>query len=216
MKDFFIYGHTHHERLLTALSQHFTLVLTTLLLSIVLAALITAALYKRPKVGEYVQASLSALYSVPSLALFALCIPLLGIGRSTAIVVLTAYNQFLLVRNFTAGLAEVDRGVIEAAQSLGFNRLQAFAYVQLPLAAPVFIAGIRLAAISTISIATIASLIDAGGLGTLIFDGLRMRNLVLLLWATLLAAVLALSANAALTWLERSFPHIRNKEKTNS
>jgi osmoprotectant transport system permease protein len=206
MHSFLTFGYAQHERLLTALGQHFTLVALTLLLSIILAAIISAALLKAPKVGEYVQASLSAFYSVPSLALFALCIPFLGIGRSTAIVVLVAYNQFLLVRNFTAGMAEIDPGLIEAAHSLGFSRLQAFIYVQLPLAAPVFIAGIRLATISTISIATIASVIDAGGLGVLLFEGLRMGNLDMLLWATLLATALALCSNAALTWLEGTFP----------
>ena len=180
-----------------------------------LAAIITAALDerqlrarfrprpKKSKLGEYVQSSLAALYSVPSLALFALMIPLLGIGATTAIVVLVAYNQYLLVRNFTAGMASVDRGLVEAARSLGCSKWTTFVHVQLPLAAPVFIAGIRLAAISTIGIATIASVIDAGGLGTLMFQGLRTGNLNQLLWATILAAGLALIANGALTGAER-------------
>ncbi|MCL2403249.1 MAG: ABC transporter permease, partial [Coriobacteriia bacterium] len=181
------------------------LTLVALLLSILFAALITAVLHKIPKVGEYVQGSLSALYSVPSLALFALSIPLFGIGQTTAIIVLVAYNQFLLVRNFAAGLAQVDPGLTEAARSLGLTQLQVFTYIQLPLAMPVFIAGIRLATISTIGIATIASLIDAGGLGVLLFSGLRTGNLNQLLWATLLAAALALFANVLLTGIERFF-----------
>jgi len=207
MSDFLSFGLAQHERLLAALGQHVVLVLIALALSVILAVLVTAFLYRNSKAGEYVQGFLSALYSVPSLALFALCIPLLGIGQTTAIIVLVAYNQFLLVRNFTAGLAGIDPGLIEASHSLGLNRLQTFIHVQLPLAVPVFIAGIRLAAISTIGIATIASLIDAGGLGVLLFSGLRTGNLDLLLWATLLAAVLALFANVLLAGIERLFKH---------
>ncbi|MCL2745517.1 MAG: ABC transporter permease [Coriobacteriia bacterium] len=213
MDSFLSYGIDQHERLLTALWQHVTLVAITLALSIVIAALITALVYRNPKVREYVQGSLSAFYAVPSLALFALSIPLLGIGETTAIVVLVAYNQFMLVRNFIAGLAEIDNGLVEAARSLGLNRLQTFIHVQLPLAAPVFIAGIRLAVISTISIATIASLIDAGGLGDLLFLGLRTNNLDMLLWATLLAAAFALVSGAALTGIERLFA--RNRQEQN-
>jgi len=215
VNDFLLYGLNQHERLLNALWQHITLVFIALIVSIVLAGLITTFLYRLSKMrgraaalsrlGEYVQGALSALYAVPSLALFALCIPLLGIGQNTAIVVLVVYNQFLLVRNFTAGLTEIDDGLVEAARSLGLNRLQTFVHVQLPLAMPVFIAGIRLATVSTISIATIASLIDAGGLGDLLFIGLRTNNLDMLLWATLLAALLALIASGLLTLVENMF-----------
>jgi len=215
VRDFLLYGFQQHERLLSALWQHITLVFIALGLSIILAGLITALLYRLSKIrgraafmnrlGEYVQSALSALYAVPSLALFALCIPLLGIGQNTAIIVLVAYNQFLLVRNFTAGLAGIDDGLVEAARSLGLNRRQTFVHVQLPLAMPVFIAGVRLAAISTISIATIASLIDAGGLGDLLFVGLRTNNLDMLLWATLLAAILALIVSGLLTLAENMF-----------
>ena len=187
-----------------------------------LAAIITAALDARQlqvrfrarpgnsKMSQHVQSFLAALYSVPSLALFALMIPLMGIGPTTAIVVLVAYNQYLLVRNFSAGLASVDRGLVEGARSLGCSKWTTFVHVQLPLAAPVFIAGIRIAAISTIGIATIASLIDAGGLGTLMFQGLRTGNLNQLLWATVLAAGLALIANAGLNAAQKLFARDRS------
>ncbi|MCL2606317.1 MAG: ABC transporter permease [Coriobacteriia bacterium] len=205
MSSFLTFGIERSEQLATAFGEHIVLVVITLLVSVVLAAALTAALRKVARIAEYVQAALSALYSVPSLALFVLCIPLLGIGRTTAIVVLVAYNQFLLVRNFTVGLNEVDPGLVEAAQSLGMSRVQTFLYVQLPTALPVFIAGIRLATISTIGIASIAAVIDAGGLGVLLFSGLRTRNLDMLLWGTLLAGGLALAVNAVLSQLESRF-----------
>ncbi|MCL2525461.1 MAG: ABC transporter permease [Coriobacteriia bacterium] len=221
MIDFWHFGVANTARFATATGQHLSLVITAVLLSILLAALITAGIdalqnnrqlksngrtpHAAHKLAESVQSSLAALYAVPSLALFALAIPLLGIGTATAIIVLVAYNQFLLVRNFSAGLASVDTGLYEAARSLGCTRLQAFTSVQLPLAAPILIAGVRLATISTIGIATIAALVDAGGLGALIFTGLRTNSLNLLLWATLLTMLLALFANAVLSLCERLF-----------
>ena len=219
MQTFIDFGTSNIDRLATALWQHVSLVLLAVGISIVLAALITAILHRLShnrittprlnrtgkKATEWVQGMLSALYSIPSLALFALAIPVLGIGPTTAVVVLVIYNQFLLVRNFTAGLDDVDTSMVEAARSLGLNRLQTFMYVQLPLAAPVFIAGIRIATVSTIGIATIAATIDAGGLGTLMFTGLRTSNLPMLLWATILAAGLALLVNVLLSQIEKIF-----------
>jgi len=196
------YGLSNREQLLVALLQHLTLVAVTLLASVALACVLTALIRRAPKAGEYVQGALAVLYSVPSLALFALLIPLLGIGRATALVVLVAYNQFLLVRNFNAGLDAVDPGLAAAAHSLGMTNWQTFRYIQLPLATPVFLAGIRLATVSTIGIATIAAVIDAGGLGTLLFEGLRSHNSNKLLWGTVLAATLAITANAALSGIE--------------
>ena len=189
--------------MLTALLQHIQLVSITLLISVAIATLITALIRRAPRMGEYVQGALGALYSVPSLALFALLIPLMGIGRTTALVVLVAYNQFLLVRNFDAGLDAVDPGLVEAAKSLGMPPGQTFLHVQFPMAVPVFVAGIRLAAISTIGIATIAAVIDAGGLGVLLFDGLRSRDITTLLWGTALAAGLAIMANTLLSYTEK-------------
>jgi len=200
--SFLTYGLDHRDQLLTATAQHLALVALTLLASIAIAALVTAFIRRAPKIGEYIQSTLAVLYSIPSLALFALLIPLLGIGRATALVVLVAYNQFLLVRNFNAGLDAVDPGLTAAAHSLGMTSWQTFRHIQLPLATPIFIAGIRLATVSTIGIATIAAVIDAGGLGTLLFEGLRSHNLNKLLWGTLLAATLAIGTNAALTTLE--------------
>jgi len=215
MEAFLAYGLAQQDHLIEAFGQHLVLVFVALLFSVMLAVLITTALqlaiHKNLRVGdratEYVQGFLSAIYAVPSLALFALCVPLLGIGSTTAVIVLIAYNQFFLVRNFTAGLKGIDEGLIQASRSLGMTRLQTFTHIQLPLALPTFIAGVRLAAISTIAIATIASLIDAGGLGTIIFSGLRTNNLDQLLWATLLATILAVTTNAVLTLIGKIFAY---------
>lgn len=192
-----------HDKLLAALWQHLQLVGITLLFSLVIAAALTLlALYSR-KVGEGLIQLFSVLYSIPSMALFAFFIPITGLGTTTAILVLTGYNQYLLLRNFIEGLYGVDAAVVEAAQGLGMNTLQLLVKIRLPLAQNALFTGIQLAVVSTISIATIAAMINAGGLGTVLFDGLRTLNIYKIVWGSLLCAGLALLVNGIFTLVER-------------
>ena len=142
-------------------------------------------------------------YSVPSLALLALLIPITGLGRKTAIVALVIYNQYLLLRNFLAGLDGVDSSVVEAATGMGMTHLQLLWKVQLPLAKKALIAGLRIALVSTVGIATIAASINAGGLGAILFDGLRTMNTAKILWGSLLSAALAVAIDRLLLLVER-------------
>ena len=192
----------YYDRLLNALLEHLEIVLLTLLISIALAALITLLVYKREGVANLIVQIFGSVYSIPSLALFALLIPITGLGEKTAILVLVVYNQFLLIRNFLAGLENVDKSIIEAAYGMGMSTIQVLTRVQIPLAAPLIIAGIRLAIISTIGIATIAATINAGGLGNLLFDGMRTMNNYKILWGAIFCAVIALLADGILKWIE--------------
>ncbi|MDR1043029.1 MAG: ABC transporter permease, partial [Clostridiales Family XIII bacterium] len=143
-------------------------------------------------------------YAIPSLALFALLIPVTGLGMDTAILVLVVYNQFLLIRNFIAGLDSVDPLIVEAATGMGMTPTGILTKIRLPLAFPVMLAGIHLSVISTIGIATIAAVIGAGGIGTILFDGLRTQSFAKIAWGTLLAAGLAIAANMILIAIEKS------------
>ena len=193
----------HYDKLLEALGEHFYLTFLTLLFSLLIAAVLTfAAMYSR-KLGGLLIQTFSVLYSIPSLALFALLIPVTGLGKTTAIIVLTAYNQYLLLRNFITGLYEVNPGITEAAAGLGMNNFQVLVKIRLPLAKKALFAGIQLAVVSTISIASIAAMINAGGLGTLLFDGLRTMNVNKIVWGSLLSAGLALGINAIFNLLEK-------------
>ncbi|MDR1775359.1 MAG: ABC transporter permease [Actinomycetes bacterium] len=192
----------YHEKLTTALLQHLRLLGIVLAISIVIAAVLTLLISSNRRLSNAVVGLFSALYSVPSLAFFALLIPITGIGLDTAVIVLVIYNQYLLVRNFLAGLDSVDPALIEAARGMGMTPVQILLRIKLPLAFPVIMAGIHLAVISTIGIGTIASVIDAGGLGVILFDGLRTQKIVKLLWGTVLSAGLAISANALLSGIE--------------
>ena len=113
---------------------------------------------------------------------------------------LVVYNQYILVRGFTEGLSMVDRAVLEAAAGMGMSRWQIFARVQFPLALDSMVASIQIAIISTIGIATIGATIGAGGLGSILFDGMRTQNTVKILWGTVLSVLLVLAANAILNY----------------
>lgn len=145
----------------------------------------------------------SIVYSIPSIALFALMIPVLGLGRNTAITVLVLYNQFILLRNFITGLNEVDPAIIEAAISMGMARTQVIFKVRVPLSLKPIFVGIRLALVSTIAIAIIAAFIGAGGIGTLITIGLETGNNNRILWGVILSAMLGIITNALLVFIEK-------------
>ena len=192
----------HPDKIYKPLLEHMQLVVITLLISVAIAVLLTVLSTQYQKLGQVLMNLFSVVYSIPSLALFALLIPVTGLGRTTAVVVLTAYNQYLLLRNFITGLNEVDPAVREAAAGIGLTRMQMLLKVQVPLAKKAILAGIRLAVVSTTGIGTIAASINAGGLGTLLFDGLRTMNTVKILWGSLLSAALAILLNALLKLAE--------------
>ena len=200
MIDFLL---SHPEKVITPLLEHISLTAITLAFSVLLASALTVLAVVMPVIGNMLTVVFSVVYSIPSLALFALMIPLTGLGRTTAVIVLCAYNQYLLLGNFLTGLNEVDPGVREAAKGIGMTTMQELFLVQIPLARKALFAGIRLAMVSTIGIGTIAAAINAGGLGTLLFDGLRTMNTAKILWGSLLSAVLVVSANGLLKLAEK-------------
>ena len=153
----------HPDKILIPLLETVQLTLITLVISVALAALLTILAVKFPKLGYALIQLFSMIYSIPSLAVFALLIPLTGLGKKTAIIVLVIYNQYLLLRNFVTGINEVDPAVVEAARGIGLTDMQTLFKVQVPLAKVALYAGIRLAVVSTIGISTIASAINAGG-----------------------------------------------------
>jgi len=155
------------------------------------------------KVTKIVLALLGACYSIPSMAFFAIMMPFFGLGKVGPIVVLTIYSQFILVRNILAGFNGIDSSLLEAAKGMGMSPVQIFFKVQLPLAMPVIVSGIHIASVVIIGSATIAQTVNAGGIGVLLFEGLRTQNYVKMIWGTILTAALALSVNYLLARLEK-------------
>ena len=192
----------HPEKVWEPFLQHIQLTMLTLVISVAIASVLTILAMRSVRLTELMNKVFAVMYSIPSLALFALLIPITGLGQVSAIIVLTAYNQYLLLRNFTTGLREADPAATEAALGIGMTDWEILTRVQVPLARKAIFAGIRLAVVSTIGIGTIAASINAGGLGTLLFDGLRTINTAKILWGSLLSAGLAIAINSGLKRLE--------------
>jgi len=158
---------------------------------------------RRPRVYAPVMAFTALLYTIPSLALFALLIPLVGLGRTPAIIGLVSYSLLILIRNIATGLREVPADVVEAARGMGFGPWQLLVRIELPLAMPVIIAGVRIATVTVIGIATIAAYINGGGLGRLIFDGIQQAFPAKIITGGVLASLTAIAADVGFTRLER-------------
>lgn len=182
--------------------DHLTLAGTAILVALVIAIPLGILAARMPRFSTPLLAFLGALYTIPSLAFLALLIPTLGIGRRPAIVVLAVYAQIFLVRNIVTGLRGVDAATLEAARGLGMTRVQEFWRVRWPLALPVMIAGLRTASVTTISLATIAAWIGAGGLGTLLFEGIQRDDPNRILAGTLAITALAILTDALLRFIE--------------
>lgn len=146
---------------------------------------------------------LGIIYTIPSLAFLAFLIPSLGLGRNPAVVVLAAYAQLALVRNIVAGLRGVDAPMLEAARGLGMNPWQVFIKVRFPLALPIVLAGFRIAIVLTISLASVMAWINAGGLGSLLFDGVAANNPSQILAGLIAICALALIADAIMRLIIR-------------
>ena len=159
----------------------------------------------------------SVLYTIPSLALFALLLPVLGIGDGLAITALVTYTILILVRNIVAGIDGVPREVVEAADGMGYRPARRFLEIELPLALPVVVAGLRIASVTVIGLVTVTALIGRGGLGALILRGFRTLPPfpTMIVVGTLLSVVLAVAVDLVLLGVERSLtPWARRKATT--
>lgn len=146
---------------------------------------------------------LAAIYTIPSLALLALLVAAFGLGTLPIFVALVAYAQFMLVRNIVAGLRSVDAAVRDAAAGLGMCARQMLLRVELPLALPVILGGIRIATVALIALATLGGYVGARGLGTLIFTGLTLHHNDEIVAGSVVSAALALAADLAIRGIER-------------
>lgn len=160
----------------------------------------------RPKLREPVMAAAGILQTIPSLALLAILIPLLGtIGTVPALCALFVYALLPIIRNTCTGISGVPPGLKQAAQALGLRTMQRLKEIELPLAAPVILAGVKTAAVMSVGTATIAAFIGAGGYGERITTGLALNDNTLMLAGALPAAILALLTQGLFEWMERGF-----------
>jgi len=189
--------------ILQAIAEHLRLTALSLLFSIPMAFLFSLVVLRFKTIGAILSGILVAIYCIPSIALFTMLIPWFGLGVTTAVIGLTAYNQILLIRNIQAAYDAIPRQIKEAAESLGISSRRCFPNIYLPLMLPYLIGGLRIVTISTMGIATLAALINAGGLGRILVEGMRMFSMPRILVAVILISGLALVLNFILIQLER-------------
>jgi osmoprotectant transport system permease protein len=189
-----------------ALIQHIKLTVIAVGIGFVIAFALALVGFRWRIVNAPIGVVADSLYALPSIALFELLLPVTGITTTTILIPLVAYTLFVLYRNIVAGLDGVPAEVLEAARGMGLTRRQTFFRVELPLAVPAIMGGVRVATVSTIAIATIAASLIHYGLGAPIFDALGMPDIFRteLVVASALAILLALTADTLLAVLQRA------------
>src|SRR3954464_8220516 len=194
--------------------EHVQLTLIALAIALAIAVPLSVLLARVTWLRGPVLGVLGVIYTIPSLSLFVLLIPVLGLGLRTAIVALVAYAQIVLVRNILIGLIGIDPAISEAAKGMGMNGWQRFSQVEFPLALPLILAGTRVATLSIIGIGTVAAFINGGGLGRLLFDGVTTGNRGKIVARSIAIKILALGASALLRFFEpRAALSVRGDEQ---
>ena len=197
---------THKREVATLTAEHLWLVGISMLLAILVGVPLGILLTRRPKWKALVLGSTNVIQTIPSLALFGLLLPLPWLGARAdrlAIIALALYALLPVVRNTYVGISGIDAPVREAAIAMGLTSGQLLWHVELPLALPVMLAGVRVAAVITIGVATIAAAIGAGGLGEFIFRGIAMVDNGVILAGAIPAALMALAADLLLSGFEK-------------
>jgi osmoprotectant transport system permease protein len=185
------------------LLEHLQMTGSALVIAVFVALPLSLLITRYQWLNLPVMGTLGVLYTVPSLALIILLVPLFGLNSNSVIVAMAIYAQVILVRNITVGLQLIEPAILEAAAGMGMNGWQIWWGVQLPLIIPIFLAGLRLAAIIDLAIATLGAKFGAGGLGVLLFDGIAQSGRYDKIWAGAIAvAVLAFAINGLLLALE--------------
>jgi osmoprotectant transport system permease protein len=191
------------EEILSLSLQHLRLVAITIAIAAAIALPTAVLLARRPGARRWVLSFTNIAQTVPSLALFGFLLPLIGIGEQTAIVALSLYALLPILRSTLTGILGVDPAVRESAMAMGMTPRQILWQVELPLAVPSIVAGLRIATVTTIGTATIAAFIGAGGLGVFLVRGIAMMDKQALLAGALPAAAMALAFDEGLEWIER-------------
>ncbi len=192
-----------HDLLISALWEHVQLSLISLLAAVFIAVPLGIVLTRKKRIAEWVIGVAAVLQTIPSLALLGFMILLVGIGTMPAVIALTAYGLLPILRNTYTGINEVDPAIREAATGMGMNSFRRLLKVELPLAMPTVMAGVRTSTVLIVGTATLASLIGAGGLGDLIMTGIQRANNEYILLGAIPAALLAILFDLVLRFTER-------------
>jgi osmoprotectant transport system permease protein len=185
------------------LLEHLQMTAITLVIAVLVALPLALLITRFRWLNVPVLGGLGILYTVPSLALIILLIPVFGLNQRSVIVAMVIYTQVILVRGLVVGLESILPAILEAARGMGMNPWQRWWQIQVPLVLPIFLASLRVAAVVAIAIATIGAKFGAGGLGTLLFEGIAQAGRYDKIWAgAITVSLLAFAINGALLALE--------------
>src|SRR5688500_9385566 len=213
MSALFEYWSSHAAELWALLAQHTALGLVSTAGAVVIGVPIGIVAARRPRIGGPLTAAASIIQTVPSLALFGFLLPLPligGVGARTALAALILYALLPVIRTTSAGLRSIDAAILEAADAMGMTPMQRLVQVELPLAMPSIIAGIRVSAVIGVGTVTIAAAIGAGGLGEYIYRGLSMVDATVILAGAVPVAALAMVVDGGLLLVERGLTRRRH------
>ena len=193
----------NYDQVAVALGQHVIIALTALAIAFAIALPVGIVAARRERVYAVAIAISGFLYTIPTLALLALLIPLVGLGRTNVIIAMVAFSLVALIRNIAAGIRGVPADIVDAARGMGMSDSQLLLRIELPLAAPVVVAGLRVAAVTVISVTVVGAYVNAGGLGTLIFNGIAGDHAPKIWSGAITACSLAIAVDATLALVER-------------
>jgi osmoprotectant transport system permease protein len=202
LENFFMMLQNRWPEILIGTWQHIQLTLVALFIANLIALPLGIVLTRKRKIAETIIGITSVFQTIPSLALLGFMVPLFGIGFGPAIIALTIYGLLPILRNTYTGILGVDQAVIDAGTGMGMTSRQVLFMIELPLALPIIMAGIRTATVMVIGVATLAALVGAGGLGDLIFRGIAMARQDLILAGAIPAALLSIIFDYGLKKIE--------------
>ncbi|MEA3077897.1 MAG: osmoprotectant transport system permease protein [Actinomycetota bacterium] len=193
----------HGDLIRSRVGEHLQLTVITVALGLVIAIPLGVACFRWKRLYPPVLGVAGVIYTIPSLALLAFLIPITGLTKTTSIIPLVSYTLLILVRNVVAGLQSVPEEVRESATGMGYSPARRLLQIELPLAVPAIMAGVRITTVTTIGLVTVTSLIGQGGLGQLILDGLYRDFRTPLVVGTGLAIALSAAADVGFLGLEK-------------
>lgn len=191
------------SQLISKTIEHFYISIIALLIAIVVVVPIGILLSKLKRTSNFVLTVAGVLQTIPTLAVLAIMIPIFGVGKTPAIVALFIYVLLPILNNTVLGVQNIDKNIKEAGTSMGMTRFQLMKDVELPLALPLILGGIRLSSVYVISWATLASYVGAGGLGDFVFNGLNLYDPMMIVSAAVLVTALALFVDFILSLIEK-------------
>ncbi len=190
------------DQVAIALWQHIVISVTSLSIAFAISIAVGIVAARNERIFRWSLGVSGLLYTIPTLAFLALLIPIVGLGRTNAIICMVAFSLMIMIRNVATGLREVPADVVEAAKGMGMSAGEILRRIELPLALPVIVAGLRIATVTVISVAVVAAYVNAGGLGTLIFSGISNDHAPKIWAGALTACALAVVADIGLSRLE--------------